>query len=133
MFDYPSDNAEEFGVGFGGDGDRGKSGVFGEEPDGGAVEFESFDGELAIECSDDDIPIGGSEGAVYHEDVAIVYAGADHAFSACADVIGCGRVAYAEGVEVERATKVAHGRGGESGGYAFRKKGDVLHIVKDAI
>lgn len=48
LFHDPRNDAEEFGVGVGGDGNRGVGRVFGEESDGFTDEFKAFDGELAV-------------------------------------------------------------------------------------
>ena len=119
------DNAEEFGIELGGEGDGGIDGVLREEADRGVrAHVETLDGEFSADGSDDDIAVAGGEASVHNEDVAVAYAGAYHALTACADKVGGSRVADAELIQIERAVELAHGRAGETGGNGFVDEGD---------
>ena len=119
------DNAEEFGVEFGCEGDGGIGGVLREEADRGVrAHVEALDGEFSADGGDDDIAVAGGETAVHYQNISVADAGAYHAFAACADKVGGSRVADAELIQIERAVELAHGRAGETGGNGFVEEGD---------
>ena len=124
------DNAEEFGIELGGEGDGGVGGVLREEADGGVrAHVETLDGEFSADGSDDDIAVAGGEASVHNEDVAVADAGSNHALTACADEISGGGMADAEVVEVECTIELSHGRAGEAGGNGFVEKGNPGAVV----
>ena len=124
------DNAEEFSLELRGEGDGGIGGVLREESDGRVgPHIEALDGEFSADGGDDDITIAGGETAIHYQNVSVTYAGANHAFAACADEVGGGRVADAELIQIECSVELAHGRAGEACGNGFVEEGDTGAVV----
>ena len=69
-----------------------------------------FDGEFAIDACHDDVAVGGAEGAVDDEEVAVLYPGADHGVARDAHEVRRGRPLHEEFIQVERRLDVLLGR-----------------------
>ena len=76
---------------------------------------ESFHREIAVDAGDDDVAVGGADGAVDDEDVAVVDSGTDHGVARDANEVGGGGALDEKLVEVERRLDVLFGGGGEAG------------------
>src|SRR5438132_1589591 len=96
--------------------DRGQPGCFGNQPDLVEGFFKAADQHFTVEGGDDDLSVGGFDGTVYDDHVAVENAGAGHGVAADPHEEGGRLVPYQLFIEVDASFHIIVCRRTETGG-----------------
>lgn len=97
--------------------------ILGQQPHDAILLEQSLHREIAVDHCDDHLAARWLQGAVYHQNVVMVDAGADHGVPCHPHKEGSGRVLDHELVEIETALDIIIGRRRKAGGHPAGKQG----------